>query len=479
MSSSANVSRSVSILVLTFSVFVLTIRADTPANCTYEDILGSWTFHVGPGGNDNSVNCTTFTPQSSYDVALKMYDNASDSEGQSGFWTLIYNQGFEVDINNRKWFAFSNYTVSNTTVTSHCHSTLNGWSHKFDGSDWACYFGIKKSSETGDKTEPKMDLSWADQAFQQPEAFIEAINKEQSSWKAAYYPQFENQTIRQMLRRAGGEQSAVISSSKITTLPHQGSPHSPPKHSLFATAGSLPTYFDWRNVSVNSNGTKFANYVSPVRNQEQCGSCYAFGSTAMLEARVRIYTDNQRQPIYSPQSIVSCSEYSQGCEGGFPYLIGKYGEDFQILEEECYPYIGNDTTTCSPVCTDRYMKTTDYHYLGGFYGAGNETNMMREIYENGPIAVSFEVYSDFIHYKSGVYVHTKSGLKGYNPWKITNHVVCIVGWGEDPSTSQKYWIVKNSWGTEWGINGYFWILRGVDEASIESMPVAFIPNFQE
>ena len=68
-------------------------------------------------------------------------------------------------------------------------------------------------TETGDKTEPKMDLSWADQAFQQPEAFIEAINKEQSSWKAAYYPQFENQTIRQMLRRAGGEQSAVISVS--------------------------------------------------------------------------------------------------------------------------------------------------------------------------------------------------------------------------------------------------------------------------
>lgn len=83
---------------------------------------------------------------------------------------------------------------------------------------------------------------------------------------------------------------------------------------LLAVFRQLPDEFDWRDV----NGV---NYVSPVRNQQSCGSCYAFGSMAMLEARTRILTNNSRQPVFSTQDVVSCSEYAQGCEGGFPYLI--------------------------------------------------------------------------------------------------------------------------------------------------------------
>ena len=77
---------------------------------------------------------------------------------------------------------------------------------------------------------------------------------------------------------------------------------------------SIPEQFDWRNV----NGK---NYVSPVRNQATCGSCYAFGTLAMFEARVRILTNNTWTPVFSTQDIVSCSEYSQGCEGGESYYL--------------------------------------------------------------------------------------------------------------------------------------------------------------
>uniref|UniRef100_A0A915K5N2 Peptidase C1A papain C-terminal domain-containing protein n=1 Tax=Romanomermis culicivorax TaxID=13658 RepID=A0A915K5N2_ROMCU len=65
----------------------------------------------------------------------------------------------------------------------------------------------------------------------------------------------------------------------------------------------LPTSFDWRNISGVS-------YVSPVRAQLTCGSCYAFASMAMLEARYRIRSNNTRQPIFSPQDVIECSEYS-------------------------------------------------------------------------------------------------------------------------------------------------------------------------
>ena len=73
-------------------------------------------------------------------------------------------------------------------------------------------------------------------------------------------------------------------------------------------AKSLPDEFDWRNVDGK-------NYVSPVRDQADCGSCYAFGTLGMFEARVRILSNNTKTPVFSTQDIVSCSEYSQGCEG--------------------------------------------------------------------------------------------------------------------------------------------------------------------
>ena len=74
-------------------------------------------------------------------------------------------------------------------------------------------------------------------------------------------------------------------------------------------AKSLPDEFDWRNVDGK-------NYVSPVRDQGGCGSCYAFGTLAMFEARVRILSNNTKTPVLSTQDVVSCSEYAQGCEGG-------------------------------------------------------------------------------------------------------------------------------------------------------------------
>ena len=91
------------------------------------------------------------------------------------------------------------------------------------------------------------------------------------------------------------------------------------------------------------------NYVSPIRNQGQCGSCYAFASMAMLEARLRIATNNSVSVVLSPQDVMGCSEYSQGCAGGFPYLIaGKYAQDFGAIEESCFPYVGHDSS-----CTEK------------------------------------------------------------------------------------------------------------------------------
>ena len=89
---------------------------------------------------------------------------------------------------------------------------------------------------------------------------------------------------------------------------------------------------------------------------------------------------------------------------GFPYLISKYAEDFGLVDEQCFPYEGKDSPCREQACPRHFG--TGYHYVGGFYGACNEVLMRLELLKNGPIAVSFEVYNDFMNYKGGIYHHT-------------------------------------------------------------------------
>lgn len=103
--------------------------------------------------------------------------------------------------------------------------------------------------------------------------------------------------------------------------------------------------------------------------------------------------------------------------------------------------------------------------------------MKKSLVKNGPLSVSFEVYPDFMMYKSGVYHQTQllqRGLK-FQPFEITNHAVLLVGYGHDTASNEDYWIVQNSWGKEWGEDGFFRIRRGTDECAIESIAVEAFP----
>lgn len=144
----------------------------------------------------------------------------------------------------------------------------------------------------------------------------------------------------------------------------------------------------------------------------------------MHEARLRIKTRNSNSTVFSPQDIVECSPYSQGCDGGFPYLIaGKYTEDYGMVDENCNPYKG-DNEECSTDFSCRRYYGTNYKYVGGFYGACNEPLMRLSLAKNGPISVAFEVYNDFFSYSGGIYHHTflrDSQNFGYSPFELTNH----------------------------------------------------------
>jgi cathepsin C len=450
-------------------------RGDTPANCTFEDISGTWNFYEGSRGYFSDIDCDSFdlsTFSHVKQVQLLFPNLAIDGYGNEGTWTLIYNQGFEVNINGRRYFAFSNYSTEGTTVTNRCFETQLGWAHDIYIRDWSCYYGVKQGTKIVKKhkdwslsKDVKKQLTH--EPFQVNQEFIDSINEKQSSWKAAAYEQFDGMPKKHLLRMLGGHKSRISSRPK---------PQEPPARVLAKLQDKVPTSYDWRNV----NGL---NFVSPVRNQGECGSCYSFASMAMLEARVRILSNNTEQPVFSPNDILECSKYAQGCDGGFPYLIaGKYAEEIGVVPETCNPY--NPPSSKHPTChTDakcRRFYATDYSYIGGFYGACNEALMKYALVKNGPIVVGLEVYDDFMHYKSGVYHHTGlvdkvNGMNKWNPFQITNHAVLVVGYGTDDKTREPYWIVKNSWGPSWGENGFFRIRRGTDECGIESLAVESTP----
>jgi len=399
-----------------------------------------------------------------------------DSKGNNGTFTLIYDEGVEVRINGLVFFAFSYYQQTSSGVVSVCNATFPGWFHTFDinqptapATQWGCFVATMNSATAASMTTAPIidDRNRLNKKFHNDKRFIKAINAAQSDWTATSYPQFEGLTIGQMERRAGGSRHI---DGVIAQLPRTAP-------NLSRLPSQVPKAWDWRNVGG-------VNYVSPVRDQGGCGSCYAFASMAMLEARIRYLSNNTQTPILSPQNILGCSEYAQACEGGWPFLTaGKYGHDFGHVEEKCFPYTGTDSK-CALSCPSptRWM-VGEYMYVGGYYGDSTVAYMEGEIYKNGPLAVSFLVYNDFFGYQKGVYSHNGTAdLLTFNPFVLVDHSVLIVGWGHDDSSNLDYWIVKNSWGESWGMSGYFWIRKGTPiqggECGIESISLSAIPILQ-
>ncbi|VDQ00540.1 unnamed protein product, partial [Trichobilharzia regenti] len=387
----------ISFCTISFTILLVLLlceesRGDTPANCSYSDAIGQWVFYVG----DYKSKCPSkFKPKRVVTMKIQYPDIVTDSYGNMGKWTLIYNQGFEIIINHRKWLVMFHYEKKSKF---NCHKSMPMWTHDTLIRQWYC-FTASKLGETQSQLNYTLSGEEIDEnrMFTVDPTLVDEINRQQNSWRAKMYPEYLSYTIGEMRRRVGGAASVYSRSPSI---------HAPKKYlsaEMISAIQHLPREFDWLNPPEG-----LRNPVTPIRDQGKCGSCYAFASAAAVESRLLLASNFTLQPILSPQDILDCSPYSQGCDGGFPYLIaGKYAEDFGMVTEKCNPYAGKQRSQCktSKHC-ERYY-TTNYAYLGGYYGATNEEIMKLELVQNGPFPVGFEVYNDFIFYESGVYRHTK------------------------------------------------------------------------
>ena len=200
---------------------------------------------------------------------------------------------------------------------------------------------------------------------------------------------------------------------------------------------SCDTSFDWRNKDGK-------DWMTPVKNQGSCGSCWAFSALGITEAAINIhFNDSDRDIDLSEQHLVSDCCSAGSCRGGWPDEALKYIRDTGVPEETCFPYASGDCA-CTP-CPD--WAENPWKIVGYEYVSPTTDDFKYALQTYGPLSVVLSAPDDWFYYSGGVYEPAWSDSDGVG-W--ANHAVILVGWDD----SEGCWIVKNSWGTGWGEQGY-------------------------
>ncbi|KAK8483104.1 hypothetical protein V6N11_028888 [Hibiscus sabdariffa] len=227
---------------------------------------------------------------------------------------------------------------------------------------------------------------------------------------------------------------------------------------------------------------RFSNYTSKfVVLMHRLVSLRAF-----LESNQRLRKKLMSIPVNIPLSVndllACCEDCGSGCDGGFPLVAWHYLVNNGVVTEKCDPYfdpIGCSHPGCKPIyptpkcvkkCVkgDLLWKESKHYSVDAYIVKRQPADIMAEVYKNGPVQVSFSVYEDFAHYKSGVYKHVTGELLG-------GHSVKLIGWGTSDE-GEDYWLLANQWNRSWGDDGFFKIIRGVNECGIEDEVVAGLPS---
>ncbi|KAI1289653.1 Cathepsin B [Halotydeus destructor] len=294
------------------------------------------------------------------------------------------------------------------------------------------------------------------------EAMVSLINSRNSSWTAGR--NFVGLDMDHVRRLMGGKRAP-----RSLRLPRYQ--HDP--------VGKMPESFDARTQWPNCSS------IGRVRDQGSCGSCWAVAAASAMSDRVCIRSYQKLDIQLSDEDILTCCpDCGTGCNGGYPSQAWNYWTTVGVVtgglygtDDNCMPYSiepcehhtsgprpackEGPTPKCSPTCISSYSETYDQdkHLGKSSYEVGPSiVSIQFEILNNGPVTALFDVYDDFLTYKSGVYQRFSDELVG-------GHVVKIIGWGTEGDLN--YWLVANSWNSDWGDKGFFKIVRGFDECGFE------------
>ena len=211
----------------------------------------------------------------------------------------------------------------------------------------------------------------------------------------------------------------------------------------------VPGLVDWRAKGA----------VTPIKNQGQCGSCWSFSATGSIEGAYAIATG--KLTSLSEEDLVQCDQVDQGCQGGLMDNAFKFVMNNGIAAEDAYRYISG--TGIRGMC-NATKEAAAVVSIGGYEDvpSGNETALMAAVAQQ-PVSIAIEAdKSAFQLYKSGVLDSPFCGTQ-------LDHGVLAVGYGTS-TLGKDYWIVKNSWGSTWGEDGYIRMVRGKNMCGIAQQP---------
>ncbi|XGW24195.1 hypothetical protein V3C99_005968 [Haemonchus contortus] len=305
-------------------------------------------------------------------------------------------------------------------------------------------------------------------------SLVEYVNQRQPFFKAEYSPNAKQRMKSLMKMEYLGEHRNRERDEFVMT-----------KEPIFN--GTIPESFDSREVWKNCPSIDY------IRDQSNCGSCWAVSAASTMSDRICVQSGGKVKKILSDTDIISCcgNACGDGCEGGYHTEAWAYVKRYGVcsggrFEEPgvCKPYAFHPcgfhkdqkyygmcpkrlfaTPACKKYCQYGYGKRykRDKVYVKWTYSILNQEDAIQEmLMRKGPVQAIFIVYEDFSYYKNGIYVHTAGQEAGA-------HAVKLVGWGVENGT--KYWTVANSWNTDWGEDGYFRIIRGVNHCRFEEFMV--------
>lgn len=520
-------------------------------HCLPEDALGTWTFISDGAKQTNAQACGHSLPntvKSTLDVGgedeqrkqvaeadrLKItlthhVENgkllAFGEKGEKGSWTMMFDEGFEVRLGDRSYFAHFQLSLL-PGKTAHEGDNLEVIGQ---------YYGRVARNVTNslDETDSK-DKIYACHCDRTSLGW-ESRGSDLKTTHGCFYA----------MREASKQPEATLISIN--------------KHQALVEQPQLPKEWDWRHQpELEQPGDNLASEF----DQGACGSCYAAAGVLSLSMRFRIELARQKKIVsnldLSWRATTRCSPYTEGCNGGFPFLIGRMARDYGIFQKTTTTVQGvmaaqcnadHDPEqaigqTCPEGCempdqqSQPVYYASDYGYVGGFAQGASEDAIMREIYENGPVAIELAVRAiptlfggnmgepitdynnrvvkddevldsaaeDRLKNATDASVKNFLGAKAqpfkFKKWMWVDHALLSVGWGEaqaatSPSDQQhiilgttsqlvllqkqqpaaiKYWTIRNSWGEEWAAGGYGKLVRGVNAGGVEISAVWIKPD---
>lgn len=306
---------------------------------------------------------------------------------------------------------------------------------------------------------------------------VNQINSKNSSWKSGYNAKFATATYKDYIRLLGTRRMAKEEFELLPKIFHDES------------NASIPDTYNAQEAYPNCKS------LFDIRDQAECGSCWAFGAAEVMSDRICIKSNGKLQTSVSTEQLVACcSSCGDGCDGGYPFAAFQYWNKGIVSggafndKNTCLPYFcpncdhhvsgqypkcqgERPTPKCVKKCQAGYPVSfnDDKSYGTAYSISSNVKQIQLEILNNGPVEAAFDVYDDgFETYSGGVYVpdDTQQILGG--------HAVKIIGWGTEDG--KDYWLIANSWNSDWGVKGLYKMIRGINAAGIEDQIVAGLPK---